>query len=250
MPDATAANSLAAATVNAANPLAAATVAGARTDPWSEFAFALDHVVVASGSLGAGSAWLEERLGVALQPGGRHLGWGTHNRLLNLEGGTYLELIAPDPKQPPPAAPRPFGLDRPDLRARICQRPRLIHYVLRTPRLQEALARIGYDPGPVSAMARGDLRWRITLPASGDPAAGGLLPTLIQWDIELATRHPASVLPMRAVRLQTLRVAAPPAVAALLAGLDADPRFRLGAAEGGRGLRAELATPNGLVVLD
>lgn len=241
MPDATAETPLAAA------PGAAA---GARAGRWSEFDCALDHLVVASGSLGAGSAWLEERLGVALQPGGRHLGWGTHNRLLNLEGGTYLELIAPDPKQPPPAAPRPFGLDRPDLRARICQRPRLIHYVLRTPRLQEALARIGYDPGPVSAMARGDLRWRITLPASGDPAAGGLLPTLIQWDVDLATRHPASVLPMRAVRLQALRIDAPPAVAALLAGLDDDPRVRVSTAEGGGGLRAELATPNGLVVLD
>ncbi|MCL4743990.1 MAG: VOC family protein [Burkholderiaceae bacterium] len=220
-------------------------------DPWRDFDLELDHLVIAAGSLGAGSAWLQERFGVALQPGGRHPGWGTHNRLLNLANGTYLELIAPDPTQPPPARARPFGLDRPDLRARIARQPCLVHFVMRTPRLQEAIAAIGYDPGPVSAMSRGDLRWRITLPGHGNPCGNGLLPTLIQWEVDRALLHPAKVLQDRGVALEELRVVAPPAVLRLLRGIERDPRLRLDPETGGRGagLRAEFATPNGPVTL-
>ena len=218
--------------------------------PWHAFEFELDHLVLAAGSLGAGSAWLEERLGVALQPGGKHLGWGTHNRLLGLGHCTYLELIAPDPTQPPPAAPRPFGIDRPELRAMICREPRLVHYVMRTPRLDGALDALGYNPGPAREMARGELRWRITLPADGNPAGDGLLPTLIQWNVDPA-RHPARVLADRAVVLSALRICAPSPVIATLAGIDRDPRIALATAESERvaGLCAELATPAGTVVL-
>ena len=74
----------------------------------------LDHLVVACLDLDDGDAWLRRRLGVALAPGGRHTGWGTHNRLLQLGAGVYLELIAPDPDAPDPQGPRPFRLDDPD----------------------------------------------------------------------------------------------------------------------------------------
>ncbi len=220
-------------------------------DPWRDFDLELDHLVIAAGSLGAGSAWLEERLGVALQPGGRHLGWGTHNRLLNLGNGTYLELIAPDPTQPPAPGPRPFGLDRADLRARIVRQPRLVHFVMRTSRLEQAIAALGYDPGPVSAMSRGDLHWRITLPEHGNPAGDGLLPTLIQWDVDRALLHPASVLQDRGVTLEELRIVVPRALNPALEGIERDARIRLDCADAADaiGLRAELATPNGPVTL-
>jgi len=39
--------------------------------PWQAFDIALDHLVVATASLGAGTEWLEERLGVSLQIGGQ-----------------------------------------------------------------------------------------------------------------------------------------------------------------------------------
>ena len=217
--------------------------------PWQAFDIALDHLVVATPSLGAGTEWLEERLGVSLQVGGQHPGWGTHNRLLQLGPDTYLELIAPDPTQPPPAQPRPFGLDRPEVRARISQQPRLIHFVMRTEHLEAARAVLGYDPGPVTPMTRGALRWRITVPASGQPAGEGLLPTLIQWDVDLATGHPAKTLEDRGVRLARLSVTAPAELRPLLAGIDRDPRVRL--TEGAAGtLAAAFATPRGMVTID
>jgi hypothetical protein len=217
--------------------------------PWQAFDITLDHLVVATPSLGAGNEWLEERLGVTLQAGGQHLGWGTHNRLLQLGPDTYLELIAPDPSQPPPAGPRPFGLDRADLRARLNSQPRLVHFVMRTEHLDAARSVLGYDPGAITPMSRGTLRWRITLPASGEPAGDGLLPTLIQWDVDMATQHPARVLEDRGVRLERLSVTAPDSVRPLLAGIDRDPRITL--AEGASGaLAMTLATPRGPVTID
>jgi hypothetical protein len=52
-----------------------------------------DHVIYATADLDAAAARVEEVLGVAAVPGGRHEGLGTHNRIVPLGGG-YLELLA------------------------------------------------------------------------------------------------------------------------------------------------------------
>ena len=77
-------------------------------------AAAIDHLVVAARTLSEGAAWLEERLGVSLSPGGEHPLFGTHNRLLSLGTG-YLEVIAVNPDAPAPTRPRWFGLDTPEV---------------------------------------------------------------------------------------------------------------------------------------
>jgi hypothetical protein len=41
--------------------------------------------------------WVEDRLGVSLEAGGRHSAFATHNRLLSLGPDCYLEVIAVDP---------------------------------------------------------------------------------------------------------------------------------------------------------
>ena len=70
-----------------------------------------DHLAVAAVSLDEGAAAIEAALGVPLQAGGKHAAMGTHNRLLSLGPGEYLEVIAIDPGAPAPARARWFGLD-------------------------------------------------------------------------------------------------------------------------------------------
>jgi len=219
-------------------------------------AIELDHLVVACATLVQGDAWLRELAGVPSAPGGSHPGWGTHNRLLRLDAGTYLELIAPDPAQPEPAMPRPFGLDDPALRERVAVRPRLVHYVCRVPSL-DAIADPdpGYDAGPVMAMTRGALSWRITMPQDAAGAArrwtdaGRLQPTLIEWAGGAAPeRHPVDALAASGVTLARLRLCAP-ADLALPAALREDPRV-ISVDASHPALGAELSTPRGWRLID
>ena len=150
---------------------------------------AVDHLVYAVPSLDAGIEAMAERLGVTAAYGGKHTGIGTHNALLSLGRSVYLEIIAPDPDQPPPGGPLPFGLGE-------LHEPGLAAWALAVADIESRAASArdaGYDPGPVIAMTRAlpggdDLSWRLTLrrPAAGD----GLVPFLIQWDP--GGTHPAA----------------------------------------------------------
>ncbi len=194
----------------------------------------LDHLAVVARDLDEGAAWVGDRLGLPLEPGGRHALFGTHNRLLSLGPGLYLEVIAPDPAVPAPARSRWFGLDR-------AGAPRLGNWIARV----AGRAAIPDDLGEVLSLERGDLRWDITVPADGSlPMAGGL-PTVIAWGAGGA--HPATRLPDRGARLVTLTVAHPEAegIARRLGPLLRDGRLRLVPAPA-PGLSATVATPGGL----
>ncbi|MDQ4115754.1 MAG: VOC family protein [Actinomycetota bacterium] len=149
----------------------------------------LDHLVLATPDLDATCAAVE-RDGIALVDGGPHVGVGTRNRLAGLGAGCYLEVVGPDPEQPRPGAPRPFGIDR-------LAAARLVTWAVRVPDLDAALdaARAaGHDPGPARAMSRrrpdGELlAWRLAFPPDD---LGGVLPFLIDWG---ATAHPSGSLP-------------------------------------------------------
>jgi len=52
----------------------------------------IDHAIIGASDVGVVADRLWQRHGLASLPGGRHAGWGTHNRIIPL-GGPYLEII-------------------------------------------------------------------------------------------------------------------------------------------------------------
>jgi catechol 2,3-dioxygenase-like lactoylglutathione lyase family enzyme len=201
----------------------------------------IDHLVYAVPDLRAAVADVEERLGVRALDGGRHTGLGTHNALLALAPATYLEIIAADPGQPQPSAPRPFGIDG-------ISHSGLAGWALACDDIDATVARArrdGYDPGEVIDGQRTGptgtaLRWRMT----PGRAADGLIPFLISWG---STEHPARSAP-RGVTLETFHLEHPdpPSVVPLLAALGADVEIRPAPVAA---LVARLRGPDGHVVL-
>ena len=116
---------------------------------------------------------------------------GTHNRVLGMADGIYLEVIAIDPDAPPPERARWFGLDQGDVRARLEQGPFLAHWAARVEAPMDLTRMQAEHPeriAPVIPMTRGDLRWRLTVPddgslpvwrEAGHAAGDGLLLSLI-----------------------------------------------------------------------
>lgn len=170
----------------------------------------LDHLVLGTADLDRGAAWLERFLGVTLSATGRHRRMGTHNRLLSLGPHCYLELIAVDPAVPAGFMPRWFGLDTPDVQDRIALRPRLIGWVARTGEIDALTDKTGGLLGGVQPMDRENgpdhYRWRITVPDDGYPVEGGLVPSLIQWDVPF---HPCDRLPDQQCRFEWMEAAHP-----------------------------------------
>jgi hypothetical protein len=201
----------------------------------------IDHLVYAAPDLATAVAGVAERFGVRAQAGGKHIGLGTHNALLALGPQTYLEIIAPDPGQPQPSLPRPFGVDG-------VRHGGLVSWALACDDIDAAVAKArshGYDPGDVAGAQRAGptgtvLRWRLTLNAM----AGGLVPFLISWG---DTEHPARSA-ARGLILESFHVEHPdpPSLAPLLTALGADVEVKPAAAPA---LVAHLSGPNGTKVL-
>lgn len=202
----------------------------------------IDHLVYAAPDLDTTVADLA-RHGLVTSPGGAHDGLGTRNALADLGGGAYLEVIGPDPDQPEPAGPRPFGID--GLTA-----PRLVAWAVPVRDLDAVVAAArsrGHDPGAARDMARlrGDgvrLAWRLTPPPADVPAVA---PFLIAWG---DTEHPSRTA-ARGARLESFTAVHPdPAgVRQRLAALDVtDLTVEQGPAPA---LRALIATPTGTVEL-
>lgn len=199
----------------------------------------LDHLAVACTDLAEGTAWVKERLGVTLQPGGRHARYGTHNTLLGLADGLYLEVIAKEPGAVPEAGYSWFGLDH------FTGPPRLANWICRTNDLAAVLRAAPPDVGAAHNLTRGDLSWQITVPDDGSLPFQGAYPTLIQWAD--GTRHPADRLPASGCRLLGLTVTHPDA-ATLGTQMPLDDG-RVTLQIGPFGMQAIFETPNGWCTL-
>ena len=207
----------------------------------------IDHLVYGAADLRLAAAGIAERFGLTPTPGGSHPGRGTYNELLSLGGSTYLEIIGPDPGQPAPDGPRPFGVD--DL-----VEPALAAWCVRPLRpLDEIVAEAtaaGVDFGTVTAMSRRRpdgvlLEWQLTLPQLDGPF-GCALPFLIDWG---SSAHPTDTLP-RSARLFAFEVEHPnpqlPRTALEVIGLTDDCHVTGGDKPA---LRATITTPCGDVTL-
>jgi len=147
----------------------------------------VDHLVYATPDLNRGIEELEKLLGVRATPGGQHPGRGTHNALLALGPAAYLEIIAPDPEQPPPKAPRPFGIDG-------LKESRLVAWAAKgndLEQLRRDAVRKGLQLGELASGSRKRpdgvlLSWQYTNPQT--VLADGIVPFFIDWG---ESPHPA-----------------------------------------------------------
>lgn len=206
-----------------------------------------DHLVVAAASLAHGVDWIESRLGVRPQPGGKHPAMGTHNALLSLGPRLYLEVMAIDPDGATPLRARWFDLDEPRMRATLAEGPALIHWVVRSRDIATDATRSRVDLGTILPMRRGEFEWRITVPDDGHLPERGLVPTLIQWSDE---RHPTGSLYDAGVRLAALagELPEPAPVRAALAAFGLSDTLKVTYGTVPR-LAAMLRTPRGVVTL-
>jgi hypothetical protein len=123
-------------------------------------------------------------------------------RLLALGPTTYLEIIAPDPRQAEPTLPRAYGVDG-------MTRAGLVGWALACDDIEAAVGkarRMGFDPGDVIdghrlTDAGTMLRWRVTRNAMN----AGVVPFLISWG---DTPHPAVAAPS-GLALQSLHIEHP-----------------------------------------
>lgn len=146
-----------------------------------------DHLVIGASTLREGVAYVKETLGVDIPAGGEHPLMGTHNHLMKLSDSSFLEIIAVNSRAPAPKRPRWFGLDDALVKSQLTQ-PRLLTWVVNTADLTAIKRQTTFDFGQPTKVSRGDLSWQFAIPDDGRLLAGGILPYLIQWEVD---GHPA-----------------------------------------------------------
>ena len=206
---------------------------------------AVDHLLLGTRDLDAGIEWVAKKFGVKAAVGGSHPGRGSRNALIAFRQRRYLEIIAPDPAQPPENLTRNL---------RTLEEPRLIGWASASTdlsalakRLQERGQRV---TGPLDgARIRpdgGKLAWRtLSLEEAFEQDGADPIPFFIQWSPE--SSHPSQDSPQGCDVIGfAIEHPKADAVRALLAqaGIDADVRQ----AKSCR-LIATLDTPKGRVVL-
>ncbi|NML32987.1 VOC family protein [Paraburkholderia antibiotica] len=215
----------------------------------------LDHLVISARTLDDGVQYVADALGVAPAGGGAHPLMRTHNRLLGLWGGVYLEVIAIDPQAAADgnsARPRLFALDDPATHARLENGPYLSHWVARVERPKHLATWQAQYPqriAPIVPMTRGDFTWGLSVPDDGafpawQGAGDGVLPSLIQWD---STRQPSQSLAPTNLALKALKAVHPQAelIGEQLRWLGAAHLLDVQSTDGAPALVAEFETPEG-----
>ncbi|PQM56038.1 MAG: polyphosphate kinase [Rhodobacteraceae bacterium] len=161
----------------------------------------IDHLVVSGSHLKETCEYVEDSLGVRMEDGGKHKLFGTHNKLLGLNDGLYLECIAVDPSVPKPPYSRWFNLDN------FSGNPRLTNWVCSCENLNAKLAKLPIKVGEILNVSRGKLNWEIVVPQSGLLPFDGLFPAFIKW--QSMHDHPSKKLKANDYNLSNLKITHP-----------------------------------------
>lgn len=210
----------------------------------------VDHLIYATADLEDAVDYIGKLTGVQPVFGGKHPGRGTHNALLSLGNGSYLEIIGPDHSQKDLNGPRAFGLDH-------LTESGLRTWAVRSENIEktvEAARAAGYDPGPIRDGSRrrsdGELmEWRSTtrpeMNTGEVPPGDWLIPFVIDWG-STAT-HPSASAPA-GCRLREILAFHPdqPSIRKMAAALGIDLPVEAGVDPR---LTAVIETPRGLVTL-
>jgi len=151
----------------------------------------IDHLVIGATTLEQGIAAVKDWLGVNVPYGGSHEKMGTHNCLMQLGDGIFLEIIALNNRAGSLEQPRWFGLNDPYVRYRITAQPTLLGWVVNTDNLTRLISETHYSMGQIEHMTRGKLQWLFSLPEDGRLLAGGLVPYAIEWQ---TAPHPSTMM--------------------------------------------------------
>ncbi|MFM9927594.1 VOC family protein [Variovorax sp. H27-G14] len=140
----------------------------------------LDHLTVIAPSLEEGVAHIRSCLGVDIAFGRKHAHMGTHNHLLCLGDGIYLEVIAIDEDAPRIAGPRWFGLDdRAGVRKAWDAGKRLRGWVASTDHFERHMAEHASSYGERRQFQGGTSSYFFSVPMDGALPLDGVAPSLI-----------------------------------------------------------------------
>ena len=163
----------------------------------------IDHVVIGTSNLILGTGELESKFSHKLSPGGEHKVMGTHNNLLKLQLGIYLEVIANNPNADKPSRARWFSLDEYNIIEKIKYEPRALCWVLEVENIEDTVKKCGYNPGEILQLSRNGMNWKVSVPPDGKLIDNGILPILIEWNKD---QHPSKKLSNSKVSLKKLRL--------------------------------------------
>src|SRR5262245_12783795 len=203
---------------------------------------AADHLIFGASDLERAIGWFETATGVKPVIGGVHPGRGTRNALVSLGGGTYLEILAPDPAQEDVSL-------KYDLRSLTS--PQLVHWVAVAKDVNlvaEKARSAGLNPvGPRDgSRARPDgrmLKWSSLDVVNNERVT--LIPFFIKWDPD--SPHPSQDSPT-GCQLQSIEMECPNPASVISTLETFGIKAEVKRAKEAR-LRATLKTPDGKVEL-
>jgi len=152
----------------------------------------IDHIVLAVPKLNRACDEFIINLGISPIFGGKHPDFGTHNALVNLGNGNYLEILAPDPENIPEQGKRWMGAD-------LIDKPIVCRWALKSSDLakdQGILRTVNPAYGEIiggqrETMTGELLKWKMIKPLS-EPVTD-ILPFMVDWSG--TSSHPTESLP-------------------------------------------------------